>query len=46
MEIATKNLKSGLPMDMTRAVDMKKFEEIAELKRWQEIEEKYPCEQD
>jgi 2-methylisocitrate lyase-like PEP mutase family enzyme len=46
MEIAARNLKAGLPMDMSRAVDMKMFEEIVELKRWQEIEEKYPCEQD
>jgi hypothetical protein len=46
MEIAARNLKAGLPMEMSRAVDMKMFEEIVELKRWQEIEEKYPCEQD
>jgi hypothetical protein len=41
VERAAADLRSGRPLDKQDSVDMRTFEEILELKHWQNIERQY-----
>jgi len=38
---AVKNLRAGRPLDKAASVDMDEFEQIVELRHWQQIEKQF-----
>lgn len=46
MEDTLRNLRAAKPLDASRGIDMKAFEEITELKKWAEIEKRFLPEKD